>query len=187
MHKLITMKKNIVHFMGIALCGLLLLSSCATGNRYSKVSYGGAWKDAAAQPTTSSLPEKSTEVQSPAAIESTPVAMETPTSANSVSAVTKTDVATDKTAKEVKASKQKKASFKQKVAHRVAHKIAVKASSNEIDNKVVLVIIAIFLPWLAVLLYEGEITLNFWLTLLLWFLFFIPGFIYALLVIFDVI
>ncbi|MBS3913798.1 MAG: YqaE/Pmp3 family membrane protein [Bacteroidetes bacterium] len=55
------------------------------------------------------------------------------------------------------------------------------------DNKLVLVIIAIFLPWLAVYLYEGEITLNFWLSLLLWFLFWIPGFIYALLVIFDVI
>ncbi len=56
--------------------------------------------------------------------------------------------------------------------------------SKKVD-KVVLIILAILLPPLAVYLHQGEINGKFWLSLLLWFLFILPGVIYALLVVTD--
>lgn len=55
------------------------------------------------------------------------------------------------------------------------------------DNMVLLVICAIFIPPLAVYLKEGAITTNFWIDLVLTLLFWIPGMIFAFLVVFDVI
>ena len=52
-------------------------------------------------------------------------------------------------------------------------------------DMVVLIILAILLPPLAVYLHQGEINGRFWLSILLWFLFIIPGVIYALLVVTD--
>ena len=57
-------------------------------------------------------------------------------------------------------------------------------SSKKVDM-VVLIILAILLPPLAVYLHQGEINIKFWLSLLLWFLFILPGVIYALLVVTD--
>ena len=48
----------------------------------------------------------------------------------------------------------------------------------------VLIILGIFISPLAVFLYEGAITNNFWLDLILWFCFLLPGVIYAFLVMF---
>ena len=50
-------------------------------------------------------------------------------------------------------------------------------------NTVLLVILAILLPPLAVYLHEGEINGKFWLDLVLTLLFFLPGVIYALIVV----
>ncbi|HTL81048.1 MAG TPA: YqaE/Pmp3 family membrane protein [Bacteroidia bacterium] len=52
---------------------------------------------------------------------------------------------------------------------------------------ILLVILAILIPCVAVLLKEGGITTNFWIDLLLMLLFWIPGVVFALLVVFDVI
>lgn len=52
-------------------------------------------------------------------------------------------------------------------------------------EQVVLIILAILLPPLAVYLHQGEVNGKFWLSLLLWFLFILPGVIYALLVVTD--
>jgi uncharacterized membrane protein YqaE (UPF0057 family) len=52
-------------------------------------------------------------------------------------------------------------------------------------EQVVLIILAILLPPLAVYLHQGEVNGRFWLSLLLWFLFILPGVIYALLVVTD--
>jgi len=52
------------------------------------------------------------------------------------------------------------------------------------DTNILLIILAILIPPLAVGLYEG-ITTRFWISLLLTLLFFIPGAIYALLVVTD--
>ena len=50
-------------------------------------------------------------------------------------------------------------------------------------NTALLVIVAILLPPLAVYLHEGEFNGKFWLSVLLWLLFYIPGLIYALILI----
>ena len=52
-------------------------------------------------------------------------------------------------------------------------------------DMIVLIILAILLPPLAVYLHQGEINTKFWLSILFWILFIIPGIIYALLVIHD--
>lgn len=51
-------------------------------------------------------------------------------------------------------------------------------------NEIVLAILAIFIPPLAVFLFEDSITANFWVDLLLTLLFWLPGIIFAFLVIF---
>jgi len=50
-----------------------------------------------------------------------------------------------------------------------------------------LIVLAILLPPLAVYLHQGEINTKFWLSILFWFLFIIPGVVYALLVVTDTI
>jgi len=54
--------------------------------------------------------------------------------------------------------------------------------ASNVDT-VVLVILAILLPPLAVYLHQGEINSKFWIALLLTLLFFLPGVIYALIVV----
>ena len=54
-------------------------------------------------------------------------------------------------------------------------------------DQVLLVILAILLPPLAVYLKEGEITSRFWISVLLTLLFWLPGVIFALLVVLDAI
>jgi len=59
-----------------------------------------------------------------------------------------------------------------------------KRNGGEADtNTLLLVILAILLPPLAVYLHEGQINTKFWISLLLTILFWIPGVIYALIVI----
>ncbi len=55
--------------------------------------------------------------------------------------------------------------------------------SSSGDDLFLLVLLAIFIPPLAVFLYEDDITNHFWIDLLLTILFFIPGIIYALYII----
>jgi uncharacterized membrane protein YqaE (UPF0057 family) len=51
------------------------------------------------------------------------------------------------------------------------------------DNTVLLVILAILLPPLAVYLHQGEINTKFWISILLTLLFWLPGVVYALIII----
>jgi len=60
-----------------------------------------------------------------------------------------------------------------------------KANKSAKVDQVVLIILAILLPPLAVYLHQGEVNGKFWLSLLLWFCFILPGVIYALLVVTD--
>lgn len=73
----------------------------------------------------------------------------------------------------VKAAKE---AFKQYKADR-------KAGHETSTNTLLMVIIAILLPPLAVYLHEGVINNKFWLSLLLTLLFWLPGVIYALIVV----
>jgi uncharacterized membrane protein YqaE (UPF0057 family) len=63
------------------------------------------------------------------------------------------------------------------------YKAAKKAGSEPSTNTLLLVILAILLPPLAVYLHQGEINSKFWISLLLTLLFWLPGVIYALVVI----
>ena len=63
------------------------------------------------------------------------------------------------------------------------YKAAKKANAETSTNTLLLVILAILLPPLAVYLHEGEINGKFWLSLVLTLLFWIPGVIYALIVV----
>lgn len=65
-----------------------------------------------------------------------------------------------------------------------ADKRAGKAAETD---QVLLAILAILLPPLAVYLKEGEVNSKFWISLILTLLFWIPGVVYALLVVFDAI
>lgn len=62
-------------------------------------------------------------------------------------------------------------------------KSETKAGNAPSTNQLLLIILAIILPPLAVYLHEGAINSKFWLDLLLTLLFFIPGVIYALIVV----
>ncbi len=62
-------------------------------------------------------------------------------------------------------------------------KMAKKAGENVSTNQVLLIVLAILLPPLAVYLHEGVINNKFWIDLLLTLLLFLPGIIYALIVI----
>ena len=58
-----------------------------------------------------------------------------------------------------------------------------KAGKEPSTNTLLLVILAILLPPLAVYLHQGEINNKFWIALILTLLFWLPGIIYALVVI----
>jgi uncharacterized membrane protein YqaE (UPF0057 family) len=79
--------------------------------------------------------------------------------------------------------KEKKMRFKEVKNELKEFKKAKRAGNEPSTNTLLLVILAILLPPLAVYLHEGEINSKFWISLLLTLLFFLPGVIYALVVV----
>jgi uncharacterized membrane protein YqaE (UPF0057 family) len=79
--------------------------------------------------------------------------------------------------------KERKAKIKEVKKELKAFKGAKKAGQEPSTNTILLVILAILLPPLAVYLHQGEINKKFWICLLLTLLFWLPGMIYALVVI----
>ena len=63
------------------------------------------------------------------------------------------------------------------------YKADKKSGAEPSTNTLLLVILALLIPPLAVYLHEGETNNRFWISLILTLLFFIPGVIYALIVI----
>ena len=53
------------------------------------------------------------------------------------------------------------------------------------DNKLLAIIFEILIPPIGVVLYENKVTTKFWISLLLTFIFWIPGMVYSLLVVTD--
>jgi len=95
------------------------------------------------------------------------------------------DPATLKAAKEEfnkLSKKEKKMRFKE-VKAAIKHYKAERKAGEASTNTLLLVILAILLPPLAVYLHEGVINSKFWIDLLLTLLFYLPGLIYALIVI----
>ena len=79
--------------------------------------------------------------------------------------------------------KERKARIKDAKKELKAYKAAKRAGAEPSTNTLLLVILAILLPPLAVYLHQGEINTKFWISLLLTLLFWLPGVIYALIVI----
>jgi uncharacterized membrane protein YqaE (UPF0057 family) len=78
---------------------------------------------------------------------------------------------------------EKKAKIKELKKELKVFKAAKKAGNEPSTNTLLLVILAILLPPLAVYLHEGVINSKFWISLLLTLLFWLPGVIYALVVV----
>ncbi|MBP7315829.1 MAG: YqaE/Pmp3 family membrane protein [Chitinophagaceae bacterium] len=79
--------------------------------------------------------------------------------------------------------KERKAKIKEVKKEIKAFKAAKKANGEPSTNTLLLVILAILLPPLAVYLHQGVINNKFWISLILTLLFFVPGVIYALIVV----
>jgi uncharacterized membrane protein YqaE (UPF0057 family) len=79
--------------------------------------------------------------------------------------------------------KERKERFKEVRKEIKQFKADKKNNAEPSTNTLLLVILAILIPPLAVYLHEGEINGKFWLDLLLTLLFYVPGLIYALIVI----
>lgn len=81
--------------------------------------------------------------------------------------------------------KEKRERFKAVKKVMKEFRAAKKAGAEPSTNTLLLVILAILLPPLAVYLHEGAINNRFWISLLLTLLFWLPGIIYALIVILE--
>jgi len=81
--------------------------------------------------------------------------------------------------------KEKKERIKEVKKELKEFKKQKKAGAEPSTNTLLLVILAILLPPLAVYLHEGVINNKFWISLVLTLLFWIPGVIYALVVVLD--
>lgn len=79
--------------------------------------------------------------------------------------------------------KERKTRIKEAKKELKAFKKERKAGQEPSTNTLLLVILAILLPPLAVYLHQGEINNKFWISLVLTLLFWLPGVIYALVVI----
>jgi len=80
-------------------------------------------------------------------------------------------------------AKEKRMRVKEAKKELKAFSIAKKAGKEPSTNTLLLVILAILLPPLAVYLHEGVINSKFWISLILTLIFWLPGVIYALIVI----
>ncbi len=80
-------------------------------------------------------------------------------------------------------AKEKKLKTKEAKQALKEYKKEKKAGSKKETDQLLLILIAILIPPLAVYLHEDEINGKFWLDLILTLLFYIPGLIYALIVI----
>ena len=65
------------------------------------------------------------------------------------------------------------------------YKSNLKSGEKIDDNKLLAIIFAILIPPVGVVLYENKVTTKFWISLLLTFIFWLPGMIYSLLVVTD--
>ncbi len=162
-----------------------LLFACSTSKKYSNRSFGGGW----AEPQIAKTSESSTPNQ---AVEATPAQEAT---APAVATVTPNPVASEAAVNSAAGNNQiavapaatksvKAEGMVKKAAQKMLKKQLRKATSKPMDDgQLLYIIIAFFIPFLGVALYEGEITGHFWISLLLTLLFWLPGFIYALLII----
>lgn len=112
------------------------------------------------------------------------VAAPPPAATNSASTTeaAKASVAEYKASLKAMTAKERRA-FKKQKRQEMKSAIAEWKSGAADDNQVLAIIFAILIPPLGVFIHQGEINNKFWISLLLTLLFFLPGMIYALLVV----
>lgn len=80
---------------------------------------------------------------------------------------------------------EKKTRFSNVKSEISKYKSNIKNGEKIDDNKLLAIIFAILIPPVGVVLYENKVTTKFWISLLLTFIFWIPGMVYSLLVVTD--
>lgn len=109
----------------------------------------------------------------------------TPNGSTIVTQPVMNDVVVDDAIREFKSLSRVEKKAKMKEVKKMARefKAAKKAGGDVQTNTVLLAILAVLLPPLAVGLHEGSLNGKFWLSVLLTLLFWLPGVIYALIVV----
>jgi uncharacterized membrane protein YqaE (UPF0057 family) len=114
-----------------------------------------------------------------------PIITPAPTFVIPFAPITNTPVSVKDAVKEFKntSRSERKARIKAVKATLREYKVNKKAGNEPSTNQTLMIILCILLPPLAVYLHEGETNNKFWISLLLTLLFWLPGIIYALLVV----
>ncbi len=173
------MKKSILHFIALAMVSTAFFA-CSTNKKYSTRSFGGGWSEpkvAVVTPKTEAIPATETtlaETNAPTIPTETVAAPSTPNQNAAATAV-----AAPMAQKNATATGMVKKAGK----HFLQKKLIKAAQKSKDGNTLLYIVIAFFIPFLGVALFEGGITSHFWIALLLTLLFWLPGFIYAILVI----
>ncbi len=191
--------KNIFSLLVVAVAAFAF-TSCSTDLRVEKRRYNDGWyvhhsSNKQTAPAAKESPVATTEnavVAQDETVASTPAEtsvapattnQETTTVAAPTTSTEKTTLAQTAKKPEVKTVAETKTSPVKKAVAKIK-KVSKQNTSAAGDDKFILaVIFAIIFPCIGVLIWEGNITTHFWIALLLTFLFWLPGIIYALLVV----
>lgn len=193
------MKKIILGTLGLFVGSLLLVSCSSEGDvlsSFSKRKYLKNFKDNKKSYEVN-IEEQTTQLEGVKAVETL-----TETSISEVATTEKNDITLNQETIELttvstpkKVIKQIEKEYRNWDKFNRNYENELLASNKEINlfnskkysakvDDVVLIILGIFIPPLAVYLYEDAITANFWVDLLLTFIFWFPGIIFAFLVMF---
>ncbi|MGL4598099.1 MAG: YqaE/Pmp3 family membrane protein [Bacteroidia bacterium] len=191
--------KNIFSLLVVAIAAFAF-TSCSTDLRVEKRRYNDGWyvhhsskkqstnvaKENTVTATENAVvaqEETTTSTSAEPTLSPANTTQETPAVAAQTTKSEKTSLA--KTAKkpEVKKVAEKKNSPIKNTVAKIKKATKENAPATSDDKFILAIILAIFFPCIGVLIWEGDITTNFWVALLLMFLFWLPGIIFAILVI----
>jgi uncharacterized membrane protein YqaE (UPF0057 family) len=158
----------------------ILLFACSTAKKYGAQSFGGAWGDPKTEIAKVTDPVNQTIEVAPAASEETISKNAAPVAVSQTVAAPVQIVSGNRLAV---FTKNKAIAFYQKPSEKILKQALPLTHNKYKGDQLLYIVIAFFIPFLGVALFEGGITGHFWLCLLLTLLLWLPGFIYALLVI----
>ncbi len=203
------MKTKLTQQIFAALCAIAIISSCTIEKRrytdgYHIEGLGHNKKVQKAEPvvieTPTAMENTATEEKTEAVVENTPIIVQEPLAVlaeqpTSNEAETAKNVATKSIDKkvlrqEIKAARKTARAEEIKVPSQI-NQGAINSPQNDTDSSdgdaILLIILALFIPPLAVFLFQGSWDGVCWLNLILTLLFFLPGVVHAILVILEVI
>jgi uncharacterized membrane protein YqaE (UPF0057 family) len=191
--------KNIFALLLVAVAAFAF-TSCSSDLRVEKRRYTNGWyvqhssnkqttpvakENTVANTENAVVAQEETVASTPAetTTPSTTTTQETPAVDAQATTTEKTTLAQTAKKPEVKTVAETKTSPVKKAVAKLNKVSKQNTSAGGDDNFVLAVIFAILFPCIGVLIWEGNITKHFWIALILTFLFWIPGIIYALLVV----